>query len=67
MWDEDSDKKPHISDTLMEANVTVDTNKLCQLAFNEIGLRDWLEIPKITDGMLCAGDPDMDACQVKFQ
>ena len=50
---------PIISDTLLEANVTVATNKLCQQEgrFNK----------EITDGMLCAGGSDMDACQVRFQ
>ena len=62
MWDEDSDIKPHLSDTLMETNVTVDNNTLCQLTFNS-----YYEVPKITDGMLCAGNPDQDACQVRFQ
>ena len=55
-----------MSDVLMETNVTVVTNKVCEEAFREWDDPDYpIHDPWMHKGMLCAGSPGKDACQVR--
>lgn len=54
------------SDTLQEVSVTVVTPELCQKTLDSFCQIYWRgkDCVVLTDGMLCAGSPGKDTCQV---
>ena len=56
------------SDVLQETNVTVVTPKVCQDTLDAVCDKhlNGKHCTNLTDGMLCAGSPGKDSCQVKY-
>ena len=55
------------SDILQEVSVTVVTPELCQKTLDSYCQTHWdgKDCVVLTDGMLCAGSPGKDTCQVR--
>ena len=55
------------SDILQEVSVTVVTPELCQVTLDSYCQTHWdgKDCVVLTDGMLCAGSPGKDTCQVR--